>query len=102
MFVSPNQLHDATALVIEGNPQSRAILVSQLRELGVGTVSQALRAGVPQLIVPFSHDQPDNAARVVKLGCGAVVKPRRYTGPREKDAGEEQDGDGREVAGQGH
>ncbi|MDR7151165.1 CheY-like chemotaxis protein [Hydrogenophaga palleronii] len=43
MFVSPNQLHDATALVIEGNPQSRAILVSQLRELGLGTVAQCSR-----------------------------------------------------------
>jgi CheY-like chemotaxis protein len=43
MFVSTNQLHDATALVIEGNPQSRAILVSQLRELGLGTVAQCSR-----------------------------------------------------------
>lgn len=43
MFASPNQLHDATALVIEGNPQSRAILVSQLRELGLGTVAQCSR-----------------------------------------------------------
>jgi tetratricopeptide (TPR) repeat protein len=43
MFVTPQQLHDATALVIEGNPQSRAILVSQLRELGLGTVAQCSR-----------------------------------------------------------
>lgn len=35
---------------------------------GVGTTSQALRAGVPQLVVPFSHDQPDNAARLQRLG----------------------------------
>ncbi len=40
---APNQLHDAKALVIEGNLQSRSILVSQLRELGVGTVVQCSR-----------------------------------------------------------
>ena len=28
---------------------------------GVGTVAQAMLAGRPMLIVPFSHDQPDNA-----------------------------------------
>lgn len=38
-----NNLQDAHALVIEGNLQSRSILVSQLRELGVGTVSQCSR-----------------------------------------------------------
>ena len=31
---------------------------------GVGTTAQALRAGVPQLIVPAAADQPDNAARI--------------------------------------
>lgn len=40
---APHQLHDAQALVIEGNLQSRSILVSQLRELGVGTVVQCSR-----------------------------------------------------------
>ncbi len=34
---------DARALVIDGNPTSRSILVSQLRELGVGTVTQCSR-----------------------------------------------------------
>ncbi len=45
---------------------------------GIGTTSQALKAGVPQLIVPFSHDQPDNAVRVEKLGCGKSLLPTRY------------------------
>ncbi|WP_382328398.1 tetratricopeptide repeat protein [Hydrogenophaga sp. UC242_50] len=40
---APNQLHDAHALVIEGNLQSRSILVAQLRDLGVGTVVQCSR-----------------------------------------------------------
>jgi rhamnosyltransferase subunit B len=43
---------------------------------GIGTTGQALRAGRPMLIVPFSHDQPDNAARCVWLGVARVV-PRR-------------------------
>lgn len=43
MPFAPNQLHDAHALVIEGNLQSRSILVAQLRDLGVGTVAQCSR-----------------------------------------------------------
>lgn len=43
MPIAIHNLQDAHALVIEGNLQSRSILVSQLRELGVGTVSQCSR-----------------------------------------------------------
>jgi rhamnosyltransferase subunit B len=35
---------------------------------GVGTTGQALLSGRPMLIVPHSYEQPDNAARVVRLG----------------------------------
>ena len=34
---------DATALVVDGNPQSRSILVSQLKDLGLGTVTHCAR-----------------------------------------------------------
>lgn len=37
---------------------------------GVGTAAQALAAGIPQLLVPMAHDQPDNAARLEALGAG--------------------------------
>jgi rhamnosyltransferase subunit B len=37
---------------------------------GIGTASQALAAGIPQLAVPSAHDQFDNAARLERLGCG--------------------------------
>lgn len=37
---------------------------------GIGTTSQALRAGIPQLVLPMSHDQHDNSKRVVQLGAG--------------------------------
>ncbi|HYG82515.1 MAG TPA: glycosyltransferase [Pyrinomonadaceae bacterium] len=46
---------------------------------GVGTTGQALRAGVPTLIVPFNHDQPDNAARVERLGVGRTLPRKKYT-----------------------
>jgi rhamnosyltransferase subunit B len=46
---------------------------------GIGTTSQALRAGVPQLIMPLSHDQPDNAARIRRLGVGEAIYPKRFT-----------------------
>ena len=45
---------------------------------GVGTTAQALRAGKPMIVVPFSHDQPDNASRVARLGVGRVVDRKRY------------------------
>lgn len=40
---------------------------------GVGTMAAALKAGVPQQIIPFSVDQPFWAERLYKLGYG--LKP---------------------------
>jgi len=45
---------------------------------GIGTVGQALAAGRPMLVVPFSHDQPDNAARLVRLGVARTLGRHRY------------------------
>lgn len=45
---------------------------------GIGTTSQALRAGIPQIIMPLSHDQFDNANRVKKLGVGDSIKVKSY------------------------
>lgn len=45
---------------------------------GVGTTAQVLRAGVPHLIMPYSHDQPDNAARCERLGVARVIGRDRY------------------------
>lgn len=49
---------------------------------GIGSTSQALSAGIPQLIMPLAHDQFDNAARVRRMGVGSSLLPRRFTGPR--------------------
>ena len=43
---------------------------------GIGTVSQGLAAGVPQLVMPYAHDQFDNAQRVKRLGVAAIASPR--------------------------
>ncbi len=45
---------------------------------GIGSLSQALAAGVPQLIMPMAYDQPDNAVRAERLGVARIVRPAAY------------------------
>lgn len=45
---------------------------------GIGTTSQALAAGIPQLIRPMAFDQFDNASRIENLGCGRWLRNDRY------------------------
>jgi UDP:flavonoid glycosyltransferase YjiC (YdhE family) len=49
---------------------------------GIGTTAQGFAAGIPQLVVPFAHDQPDNGARVERLGAGAVLPAKRFRADR--------------------
>jgi UDP:flavonoid glycosyltransferase YjiC (YdhE family) len=49
---------------------------------GIGTSSQALAAGVAQLVTPMTHDQPDNANRLKRLGVAEVVPFTRFTARR--------------------
>jgi UDP:flavonoid glycosyltransferase YjiC (YdhE family) len=49
---------------------------------GIGSVSQALRAGVPQLIQPMAFDQFDNASHVAQLGVGSEILPRHFSPER--------------------
>ncbi|MBI1354301.1 MAG: glycosyltransferase [Acidobacteria bacterium] len=46
---------------------------------GIGTASQALAAGIPHLVAPYSFDQPDNAARLHRLGVGRTLFPIFYS-----------------------
>ena len=56
---------------------SRAAVV--VHQGGVGTTAQCLAAGKPMLIMPYSHDQPDNARRMKRLGVAKVIQKAKYT-----------------------
>jgi len=49
---------------------------------GIGTMAQCFAAGIPQLVVHMSLDQPDNAARVERLGVGLSIGIGRLTAER--------------------
>ena len=55
-------------------PRAAAII----HQGGVGTTAQALKAGRPMLVMPYSHDQPDNARRVRHLGVAKVLQRKDY------------------------
>ncbi len=57
-------------------PRARALV----HHGGIGTCAQALRAGIPQLVVPQAYDQFDNAMRVERLGVGAELQHGDLTG----------------------
>jgi UDP:flavonoid glycosyltransferase YjiC (YdhE family) len=71
----------ATICVADYAPYSalfpRARLV--VHQGGVGTTAQCLRAGKPMLIMPYSHDQPDNARRMRRLKVARVIRRANYT-----------------------
>ncbi len=46
-----------------------------VHQCGIGTLSHALRAGLPTVAVPFAFDQPNNACRLVELGAAELVRP---------------------------
>jgi UDP:flavonoid glycosyltransferase YjiC (YdhE family) len=45
---------------------------------GIGTLAQAMRAGKPEIVVPFLGDQLDNGTRVERLGAARVVAREKY------------------------
>jgi rhamnosyltransferase subunit B len=49
---------------------------------GIGTTGLAMRSGRPTLVVPYAHDQPDNAERVKRLGIARTMARHRYTPAR--------------------
>jgi len=56
-------------------PQARVII----HQGGIGTTAQALRAGRPSLVVPYTFDQPDNAFRAEQLGVSRTIVRKRYS-----------------------
>jgi len=77
----PRQALPETICVAEYAPFSalfkRAAMV--VHQGGVGTLAQCLRAGKPMLIMPYSHDQPDNGRRMRRLGVARVIQRENYT-----------------------
>jgi rhamnosyltransferase subunit B len=77
----PPQALPDTICVAEYAPFSalfeRAAMI--VHQGGVGTVAQCLRAGKPMLIMPYSHDQPDNGRRMRRLGVARVIQRDNYT-----------------------
>jgi len=49
---------------------------------GIGSTSQALAAGIPQVLMPLAHDQFDNAARVEQLNVGASIPAPKFNAAR--------------------
>lgn len=49
---------------------------------GIGTMGQALRAGRPMIVVPYAHDQPDNASRAERLGVAATIARSAFNATR--------------------
>jgi len=40
---------------------------------GIGTCAEALKAGIPSVVIPYAFDQPDNAARLRRLGVAEIL-----------------------------
>ena len=45
---------------------------------GIGTLAQAIKAGVLQLVVPSGHDQFDNGWRIEQLRLGRSMAQKRF------------------------
>lgn len=67
----PQMLHVDYAAFSLLLPRARALV----HHGGIGSCAQALRAGIPQLVVPHAYDQFDNAMRLEALGLARTVQP---------------------------
>lgn len=66
----PDFMHHTTyAPLSEVLPQAAALVSHG----GIGTLVQGMAAGVPQLVMPYAHDQYDNGARIGSLGLGQAI-----------------------------
>jgi|GEM_PF-2808648 len=52
-------------------PKSRCLI----HHGGIGTIAQAIRAGIPQIVRPRMYDQPSNSVRVMMFGLGGSIFP---------------------------
>lgn len=73
----PNVIHADYAPFSEVFPQAACVV----HHGGIGTSAQAMRAGVPQLVMPLAYDQADNGTRMKRLGVARLLFPKRFRGP---------------------
>lgn len=76
----PKRRLPESIFVADYAPYSRILPFASavIHQGGVGTTAQTLRAGKPMLVMPYSHDQPDNARRVRRLGVAEVIGRPHY------------------------
>jgi UDP:flavonoid glycosyltransferase YjiC (YdhE family) len=70
---------DADLLVVDEVPHDWLFprMAAVVHHGGAGTTHTGLRAGIPNVVVPFFTDQPFWAGRVADLGVGPAPIPRR-------------------------
>jgi rhamnosyltransferase subunit B len=85
LFVTPHAAQvppqvPASILHVPSAPFSRVFprCAAVVHHGGIGTVAQGLAAGIPQLVMPMSHDQPDNGSRLRRMGAGDYLYPRAF------------------------
>jgi rhamnosyltransferase subunit B len=93
LFITPHAAQvptdlSADVMWVAEAPFARLLprLAALVHHGGIGTTAEALRAGVPQLVVPFAFDQFDNALRARRLGVAEVVLARRASVRRVRHA----------------
>lgn len=72
----PSSIH-ATEYVPHSQIFPRAAAI--VHQGGIGTLAQAMHAGRPMLVMPLSHDQPDNALRVERMGIAKRIPRARFS-----------------------
>src|SRR4029450_1449672 len=72
----PTVHHEGFAPLSRVLPQCAALV----HHGGIGTLAQALAAGVPQLTMPMGFDQPDNTTRLLRLRGAKGGAPSQFSG----------------------
>jgi UDP:flavonoid glycosyltransferase YjiC (YdhE family) len=77
---TPPRVESDSIYVTDYAPYSELLprAAATVHQGGIGTVAQALRAGRPTMVVPWAHDQPDNAERCRRLGLSRTVSRDQY------------------------
>lgn len=73
-FKSKQHMHCTYADFETLLPKCKAII----HHGGIGTMAQAIRAGIPQIICPKAFDQFDNADKIYHLGLGSFILKRKF------------------------